>query len=516
MINLCIHGHFYQPPRENPWTGEIEKQDSAAPYHDWNEKIFAECYKPNTEAELRNFTDAWDLDSTPKKTSKVFTINNFEYLSFNFGPTLFAWIKSKHPEAYNKITQADTDSLNKHDGHGNAIAMCYNHMIMPLANLNDKITQVKWGLEDFRYHFKRDSEAIWLPETACNMDTVELLIDEGIKFILLDPSQADKVRDADNEPWHDVSNGSIDPFIPYKCFSEKSKDKFINMFFYDGPLSKSISFEDTLYSPATFLEKITGAASQTGNSDKILSIATDGETFGHHKRRTEKSLALFFTKLAPENNLKIINYGEYLGTFPALHEVKIKSGDNGEGTSWSCPHGVKRWKEDCGCGGGAGWNQQWRKPLRESLNWLRDELIKIYESAASEYFKDVWKARNEYIKLILDNSPGTVMNFFAENAKKILSKEEIIVCYMLLEMQKYAMFMFTSCGWFFSEISGLETVKILEYAARAVEIAEELSGKSYEMEFIAKLSEAKSNIAEYWDGRGVWEKLVRPVPKTVL
>jgi alpha-amylase/alpha-mannosidase (GH57 family) len=515
LLNLCIHGHFYQPPRENPWTGEVEKQDSATPYHDWNEKIFAECYKPNTEAELREFSDALELENNPA-SSKVFKFNNFEYLSFNFGPTLFTWIKNKHPDTYDKILSADTISVAKHSGHGNAIAMCYNHMIMPLANLYDKVTQVKWGLEDFRYHFKRESEGIWLPETACNMETIEVLIQEGVKFIILDPGQADSLRESADGPWQDVSNGSINPFISYKCYSEKIKDKYINIFFYDGPISKSISFDDTLYSPSEFLEKITGAASQAGNSHKILSIATDGETFGHHKRYTEKSLALLFAKLAPENNLNIMNFGEYLAEFPSVFEVKIKSGDNDEGTSWSCPHGVKRWQDDCGCGGGAGWNQSWRSPLRESLNWLRDELIEVFQSVGKDYFKDVWTARNEYIKLMVDNSPGSVMNYFNENAKKILSKDEIILCYLLLEMQKYAMFMFTSCGWFFSEISGLETVKILEYAARAIQIAEELTGKSYEMEFIAKLSEAKSNIQEVWDGRGVWEKLVKPMSRAAL
>lgn len=477
---MCIHGHFYQPPRENPWTGEIEKQESAAPYDNWNEKIWDECYKTNADA------------------------NNFRSLSFNFGPTLLAWIQKKHPETYAKIIGSDRDSIQSHGGHGNAIAMCYNHTIMPLANLNDKITQITWGLEDFKYHFGRDAESIWLPETACDMETIEVLIQQNIKYIILNPSQAESVKEENSLQWLNVSDSSINPFHSYKCYSQKDRHNFINIFFYDGLLSKSVSFDDILYSPETFLEKVRGASPKE-NGDTLLSIATDGETFGHHKRNTEKTIAAFFAEIAPATGIEIMNFGEFLEKNPARYEVKIKAG----GTSWSCPHGVKRWLEDCGCGRMGGWNQKWRKPLRDSLNWLRDELIIVFEDVGSEYFKDIWKARNDYIKLINDNSPAAVMNFFAGNAKRILSKEEIIVCYMLLEMQKFSMLMFTSCGWFFSELSGLETVQILQYAARAIEIAEQLSEKSYQKEFVSGLSAARSNMPEFADGTGVWEKLVR-------
>ena len=501
MINICIHGHFYQPQRENPWTGEIEKQFSAEPYHDWNERIYDECYRTNSEAEIIN--DAGKI---------VAEVNNYENLSFNFGPTLLAWVRNKHPETYQKIIQADKYSLARHNGHGNAIAMCYNHMIMPLANLNDKITQVKWALADFKHHFGRDSEGIWLPETACNMETVEVLITEGLKYIILDTSQAAFYRKQGDTEWIDVNDNTIDPAKPYKCFSGLYKDKFITIFFYNGPVSKAVAFDDVLVSSQNLLNRINSAAKITGGKpeQQLISVATDGETFGHHKKHAERTLAFFLEVLAPQNDLKIVNYGEYLSQYPPQFEVKIKQGESGEGTSWSCVHGVKRWKENCGCGGGGGWSQQWRKPLRESMDWLRDQMIIIYENLGSMLLKDVWKARNEYIELLLNNDSTIKDNFFLNNTVKPLAENEKLLALKLLEMQRYSMLMFTSCGWFFSEISGLETVKILEYSARAMEIVKELTGLNLEEEFTKRLSEAKSNIPKYGNGKGVYQQLVLP------
>lgn len=500
MINICIHGHFYQPPRENPWTGEIEKQDSAAPYHDWNDRIFHECYNANSEAEI--------IDD---KGEVVAVVNNYSLINFNFGPNLLAWIKYKHPETYDKIIEADKLSVDAHGGHGNAIAMCYNHMIMPLANFNDKITQVRWGLADFKHHFGRDSEGIWLPETACNHETIEVLINENVKYIILDSSQAGGMRKFGESEWTDVSENTINPKTPYRCFSKVNKDKFIDIFFYDGPVSKAVAFDDVLESSQNLLNKINAASDKSAKAGgQLISVATDGETFGHHKKHAERTLAFFLVSLAPQNNLKNINFGEYLELHPPENEVDIKAGDKGEGTSWSCVHGVKRWKEDCGCGGGGGWHQQWRKPLRETLDWLRDQLIVLYENIGGLLFKDVWNARNEYILLLNDGGEKSKGKFFASNALKPLSDSEMLLSIRLLEMQRYAMLMYTSCGWFFSEISGLETVKILEYAARAMEIAREISGIDIENEFTKRLTAAKSNIASYRNGKGVYEKLVKP------
>lgn len=469
------------------------------PYHNWNEKIYDECYKTNSEAEI--------IDDTGKV---VALINNYTKLNFNFGPTLLAWIKNKHIETYNKIIEADKASVLQHNGHGNAIAMCYSHMIMPLANLNDKITQVKWGLADFKYHFGRSSEGIWLPETACNMETIEVLIAEDIKYIILDTSQAAFYRKNGDTEWIDVNDNSIDPSKPYKCYSEIHGDKFINIFFYNGFVSKAVAFDDVLKSSQNLLNMINSAAKLNENNplNQLIGIATDGETFGHHKKNAERTLAFFVDVLAPENDLKIVNYAEYLEENPPQYEVKINSGNNAEGTSWSCVHGVKRWKEDCGCGGGGGWTQQWRKPLRESLDWLRDQMIIINENLGNQLFNDVWKARNDYINILLHDDLTVRDNFFVKHAVKPLSENEKLLAIKLLDMQKYSMLMYTSCGWFFSEISGLETVKILEYASRSMEIVNELTGMELESEFKNRLSLAKSNIPKYFNGKGVYEQLV--------
>jgi alpha-amylase/alpha-mannosidase (GH57 family) len=495
---ITIHGHFYQPPRENAWTGEIEPQPSASPYHDWNDRILHECYLPNAQAEIND------------ETGKVLEIvNNYEYMNFNFGPTLLHWIQQKYPLVYKEIIEADKKNITKHHKHGNAIAMCYNHIIMPLANEHDKITQVKWGVKDFEFHFGRKPESIWLPETACNYKTVDVLINEGIKYIILDVSQAESIRKKGNKKWADVSNGSIDPKMPYRCYSKTNPDKYIDVFFYDGPISRSVAFDDILVSSYNLLNKINLAFSPVLKGDLIVSVATDGETFGHHKKFTEKTLAYFMTKLAPYNKLKVVNFGEYLAKHHPKYEVILKTGDNDEGTSWSCPHGIRRWYDDCGCSSGGGWNQKWRTPLRDSLNRLRDELIEIYEAEGVKYFKDVWNARNEYINIVLSKNDETVREFLYFNASRVLTWEEIDICWKLLEMQKFAMFMFTSCGWFFSEISGIEATQILQYAARAIELAEEISGKSIEENFVSKLELAQSNVPEFKNGKGVWEMLVK-------
>jgi alpha-amylase/alpha-mannosidase (GH57 family) len=497
--SICIHGHFYQPPRENPWTNEIELQLSAAPFHDWNERIMQECYKPNTEAIIINL-----------QTGKVLErVNNFEYLNFNFGPTLLNWIKEKHPNTFVKIIEADKKSVEQHNGHGNAIAQVYNHIIMPLANIRDKITQIKWGLRDFEFNFSRKSEGIWLAETACNQATIELLIEEGIKYIILDPSQALKIKKYPKGEWEDVIDHNINTKFPYRCYSEKNTTKFINIFFYDGPLSRNIAFDDIIYSAERMMERFESIFSIDENKSQLVSVAVDGETFGHHKHFTERTIAYLLTKLAAIKNINVVNFGEYLELNPPEGEVKIKPGVKGEGTSWSCVHGVGRWKENCGCstGGQPGWNQEWRKPLRESLNNLRDKLSLLFELEGKKYFNNVWDARNNYIEFLLDKSKESKINFLIENTIKKLNKKETDSCFKLLEMQKYAMFMFTSCGWFFSDISGIETVKILEYAKRAIEFAQELSGIDFETEFVEELSAAKSNIAEYQDGGEIFKQI---------
>jgi alpha-amylase/alpha-mannosidase (GH57 family) len=497
---ICIHGHFYQPPRENPWTDEIEKQESASPFHDWNERIYQECYKPNSEAII--------IDD---KGNVLKRINNYQYINFNFGPTLLNWIKDKHPKVFFKILEADEKSLLEHKGQGNAIAQVYNHIIMPLANRNDKITQVKWGLKYFKFYFGRDSEGIWLSETACDMKTLEVLADEGVKYTILDPSQAEKIKNIKSaDGWEDVSGTTINPKVPYRCFIDEKKEKYIDIFFYDGPFARSIAFDDMVYSAQKMMERIKLITIPDLKNDQLISAATDGETFGHHKNFTDRTLAYLLTELANQEGYKVVNFGEYLAKHKPKNEVIIKKGQNNEGTSWSCVHGTSRWKEDCGChtGGEPGWNQKWRTPLRNALDMLRDNLIKIFETKGGEYFKDVWAARNDYIDILLDKSDDTSNEFFNHHSRRELNEKEKNICFKLLEMQKFAMFMYTSCGWFFSDISGIETQKILEYARRAIEISQEItSNNDIEKEFLNELEKAKSNRPEFCDGKKIYFKI---------
>jgi len=498
QICICIHGHFYQPPRENPWLEAVERQESANPYHDWNERILHECYLPNSKA--RVFANDGTIENI---------VSNFERISFNFGPTLMSWLEQAHPESYQRILDADRKSRSLHKGHGNAIAQVYNHMIMPLANRQDKITQVKWGVDEFRFRFGREPESIWLAETACNEETLEVVVEEGMKYLILEPHQAHFVRPLAGE-WTDVSGGQIDPRQPYRYFLEKYPDKFIDIFFYDGPISKSVGFEDVLADSVHFMNRIEGAIVDS-ERPQLIHIATDGETYGHHKAFGDRVLAYLLFVKAPGRNYRIVNYGEFLEENPPQFEVKLKKGDSGEGTSWSCAHGVKRWKEHCGCRGGGPpeWHQHWRTPLRDSLDWLRDSLAALFEEQGSNYFKDVWAARIDYIHVILDRSVPNIHRFMKKHALRELDHDEVSFCLKLLEMQRYSMLMYTSCGWFFTEISGIETVQILQYAARAIQLALEISGKNLEHHFLGMLTEAKSNVEVYKDGRGVYEKLVK-------
>ncbi|OGR83907.1 MAG: hypothetical protein A2902_05405 [Elusimicrobia bacterium RIFCSPLOWO2_01_FULL_64_13] len=498
---LCLHGHFYQPPRENPWLESIEVQESAAPFHDWNDRIHRECYQPNSRARI--------LDSQGHILNIV---NNYERISFNFGPTLLSWIEKNDPGAYLAILDADQKSSAARHGHGNAIAQVYNHVILPLASRRDKVTQVRWGIEDFRHRFGRMPESVWLAETACNEETLEVLIDAGMKYVILAPSQALSVRELGTEAWRDVSQNQIDPKITYRCFPRSQPDRSIDVFFYDGPISKAVGFEDVVFDAKRFMDRVGAAKVEDFPVPQLIHIATDGETYGHHKPFGDRVLAYVTYSEAANRGFTVTNYGEFLEMNPPRHEVRLKDGENGEGTSWSCAHGVRRWKDHCGCRGGgpAEWKQHWRKPLREALDWLRDELAGIFETHGSKWLKDPWLARDEYIEVVLDRTEPAVRRFLESRAHSALNHEDTINCLKLLEMQRNAMLMYTSCGWFFSDISGIETIQILQYASRALQLAFEVGGHSLEKEFLNRLALAKSNIARVGDGRGVYEAYVRP------
>jgi alpha-amylase/alpha-mannosidase (GH57 family) len=491
---ICIHGHFYQPPRENPWLEAIELQDSSYPYHDWNKRITAECYATNATSRI--------LDD---KGRIVQIVNNYSKISFNFGPTLLSWLHEEAPDIYAAIIEADKESQKTFSGHGSALAQPYNHMILPLANRRDKITQVLWGIQDFERRFGRKPEGMWLPETAVDLESLDILSEQGIRFTILAPHQAQHLRPIGEKKWQDVSGAKIDPTMAY--ILRLPSGRSLSLFFYDGPLSQAVAFEGLLKSGESFAQRLLGAFSYEPDRPQLVHIATDGETYGHHHRFGDMALAYALNYIESENIARIINYPEYLEKHPPTHEVEIF-----ENTSWSCPHGVERWQGDCGCSTGSHpeWNQGWRAPLRESLNRLRDRLDAAYDEKGRQLLKDPWEARNGYIELIMDRSPANIDRFLNLHATDELTEAEKITVLKLLEIQRHAMLMYTSCGWFFDELSGLETVQVMQYAGRAVQLAQEISGDNLESPFLENLKGAKSNIAEHGDGRQIYEEFIRP------
>ncbi len=462
MTGLIIHGHFYQPPRENPWTDEIDPEPSAAPFHDWNERIHAECYAPN--------------------------INNYPHISFNFGPTLLSWLESHHRDTYLKILGADRVSAAKRGGHGNAIAQAYGHAILPLCNERDRVTQVVWGLADFRFRFGREAEALWLPETAANDAVLSLLIDQRMRYVILSPDQA-----------LDQAKVKIDTSVPYVFRHVDGSGRSLAVFFYNGPLARAIAFEKALTSSRGLVDRFIRAA-QPG---ALVNVATDGETYGHHFKFGDLCLTHALEVEAKQAGFWITNYGEYLDHHPPELEVEIDNGPEGEGSSWSCAHGVGRWSRNCGCqtGGEPGWGQSWRGPLRVALNFLRDDAAAKFEN--TDLLRDPWAARNDYIDVILDPQRARE-GFLSRHASGRFDELRV---WKLLEMQRSALLMFTSCGWFFSDLAGIETMQVMRYAARVIDLQNQLGFDPPEKRFLELMAEATSNNPEKGTGADIFLRL---------
>ncbi|TAM82837.1 MAG: DUF3536 domain-containing protein [Acidobacteria bacterium] len=497
---ICIHGHFYQPPRENPWLEAIEIQDSAFPYHDWNERISAECYGPNAASRI--------MDGEGR-IQKI--VNNYSRISFNIGPTLLMWLEVNAPDVYRAILAADRESQKNYSGHGSAIAQAHNHMIMPLANTRDKETQVIWGIRDFERRFGRSPEGMWLPETAVDLETLDILAQHSIKYTVLSPYQASRARAIGARNWRDTSGGRIDPSIAYRV--RLRYGRWINVFFYDGPISRAVAFEGLLISGDRFADRLLGAFSDERDGPQLVHIATDGETYGHHHPHGDMALAYALNSIEAKGSVKLTNYGEFLEKHPPAHEARIF-----DKSSWSCPHGVERWRNDCGCnsGGHEGWNQKWRAPLRDALDWLRDTINASFGRKGKEFFKDPWAARNGYVDVMLDRSQESIRRFLDAYGAGPLSPERSVEALKLMELQRHLMLMYTSCGWFFDELSGIETVQVIQYAARAIQLAEEAFLQSYEPRFIEKLEKAESNVPDHRNGAVIFEKFVRPAAINLL
>lgn len=493
MRYVCIHGHFYQPPRENPWIDEVEVQDSAAPSHDWNARVTAECYWPNAAARL--------LGHGSRITAIV---NNYAAISFNFGPTLCSWLARHDAALLQHIVEADRVSRKRHRDHGNAIAQAYGHAILPLCSPRDKVTQVVWGVRDFVHRFGRKPEGMWLPETAVDTPTLEVLAEQGIAFTILAPHQAKQIRRIGETTWRNVTAEQLDTARPYLC--QLPSGKSIVLFFYHGVLARGVAFEGLLNSGDRFVDQIQKSFSEKTTEPQLVHLATDGESYGHHHRFGEMALAFAAHTLDQCESIQLTNYGEFLALHPPTWEVEIA-----ENTSWSCAHGIERWRSDCGChiGGPSTWTQEWRAPLRAALEWMSGEIDSFFERRGERLLTDPWAARDAYIDVLLDHVPERIDEFCGQQARKWLTPAQKVEACKLLEMQRHRLLMFTSCGWFFDEISGIEGVQILQYAARAAEIAEEL-GLPLEAGLVERLRQAPSNIAEIRDGGRVYSEKVKP------
>ena len=491
---ICIHGHFYQPPRENPWLEDVELQDGAHPYHDWNERINKECYCQNAASRILG-----------KDRKIIDIVNNYENISFNFGPTLLYWLEEHAPDTYKKILEADKKSQAKFSGHGSAIAQAYNHMILPLANERDKHTQVIWGIADFVKRFGRQPEGMWLPETAADTPSLEVLAEHGIRFTVLAPRQAQKVRKLGGKEWKTVDEDSLDTTVPYRCNLPSGRQ--IAIFFYNGAVSRDVAYGGLLHSGENFADRMMSAFPENQDTPQLVHIATDGESFGHHHRHGDMALAYCLHQIESEGKARITNYGEFLEKFPPENEVQIK-----ENSSWSCAHGVERWKSNCGCAGDEALSgqQQWREPLRNALDWLRHELGVVFEQQMQDFQADPWLCRNQYIDIILDRSPGNIIQWLRHCFKRELTGPEKTRVLRLLEMQRNAMLMYTSCGWFFNRLSGIETVQILEYAGRAIQLYRVVQGRDLLGEFTDRLQAAPCKTLYASNGKELYEARVRP------
>ncbi|WP_292490606.1 DUF3536 domain-containing protein [Methanoculleus sp. 10] len=492
---ICIHGHFYQPSRENPWLGDIEVQRSAAPYHDWNERVAAECYGPNTAARIL------DADGLIGEI-----VNTYSKVSFTAAPTLLSWLAQHRPAVYRAIIDADRESRERYAGHGSAIASCYSHLILPLATPEEKRTQVAWGVRDFASRFGREPEGMWLPETAVDLESLDLMAGAGIRFTILAPHQAGKVRAIGAEGWTDASGGRVETRMPYLCRLPSGRS--IAIFFYDGAIARDVAFGDLLSDGRRFSGRLLGAFSPGRGRPELVHIATDGETYGHHREFGEMALAYCLRTIEARRDVRLTVYGEYLAAHPPTHEVAVR-----EGTSWSCTHGVGRWREECGCHSGAhpGWSQAWRRLLREAVAMVRDALAPRSAEELAALVRDPREARDDAVGLVLNRwSDGAVEEFFSRHALHDLSLKERRRVLALLEMERQAMLMQTSCGWFFDDIAEPGSVQVMRHAGRAMDLARRVLGIDLEAAFIEILTRAPSNDPGCATGAAVYEAQVRP------
>ena len=495
---LVVHGHFYQPPREDPWTGEVGAEPSAAPFHDWNERIDAECYRANAFARVYKVDRLLEM------------VDNYRYLSTNFGPTLAHWLERHAPTALEHAVRADR-AAHARTGFGSALAQGYHHAILPLCDALDRATQIRWGLADFRQRFGHDAAGMWLPECAVDRATVADLIDHGVLFTVLAPRQARRVRPPGGE-WRDAA--PLDTGRAYRCLHPDGSGRALAIYFYDGELAHAVAFGGALGSSAALLDALAGAARR---SDGLVHLAVDGESFGHHHRFGERVLAWTLAHQAKRHGFRITTYAAELASAPPRWEVELDLGEDGRGSSWSCAHGVGRWERECGCRLIEGTHQTWRGPLRAALDLLRDRGRVFYAGEAGELLRDPWRARDQAWDLRVDSPSDTREGFLAAHGRRELRSLERRRALALVEMQRRMLAMYASCGWFFDDVAGLEARLVMRHAARAIDLWAGLGGAPPIADVLDLLAASRSNDTAQRSGADVFRQvLAQPPLKAVL
>ncbi len=477
MISLVVHGHFYQPPREDPWTGEVPEQPSDAPAHDWNERITDECYRPITKVDVGGQV-----------------VNALEHLSYNVGPTLLSWLADHHPDVYERFIDADRRT-------GRAVAQGYGHAVLPLCNDRDLRTQVRWGVADFRHRFGRAPEGMWLPETAVSERVLAVLAEEGVQFTILAPSQLRAVRPLEGEnDWEELSGEHGEPIgtyvtdRPYRWCHPARPDLSVDLVIYDGDLAQTLAFGQP-----TSAELLDSVVAQGGEAGGLVGVATDGETFGHHKPGADRTIAHALVVEAPARGVAVPRLVDLIEERPATHQAVVRT------SAWSCAHGVGRWLTDCGChtGGSPGWTQAWREPLRHALDRYRDWSVEVMSRRGGDLFADPWLARDAYGEVVVG---ARSFDDFVE--QHVIGEGGASEASLLLEAQRFALLMYTSCGWFFNDLAGIETVQVLQYAARSMDLHRDLGEEPPVDAFLDELGRARSNDPKAGDGRQVWAERV--------
>ncbi len=445
--SVCIHAHFYQPPREDPVTGLIPLEAGSAPFKNWNERIHAECYRPNAD------------------------LGNFEKISFNVGPTLFEWMEAHDPHTYQKILTQDQTALRRY-GAGNAIAQAYNHTILPLASYQDKVTQVFWGIADFEHRFGRKPQGMWLPETAVDLETLDVLAKQGIEFTILAPWQSE--------------NDAADSSAPYRVNLPEGRS--ITVFFYNRELSTRVSFDPGAtinadeFMRSSIVPRFNPEKEQRGQPQLVM-VATDGELYGHHQKFRDRFLARLVDGTAMLNDVEITYPARWLRQHPVTRTIGIK-----EKTSWSCHHGVMRWAGECSC---TPTNGSWKYYLRRAMDHLAYSLDQVYVEAIKPGIPDPWDLRNRYIYVMLGQT--TARDLIEKMAGRRLSDETVHKVRLLLEAQRERQRAFTSCGWYFEDFGRIESKNNLAYAAQAIRLVRQSVGIDLAPALLADLKHVTSN-----------------------